>query len=308
MAFVPLLANDLQSKKIKTYPTRLNPLTDYDDDEFFKRFRFTKHTFTYICSLIRNECEPQTHRSKSLSTEQQLAITLRFYATGSFLELIGDSTNKLAKSSVSRTVTHVTDLLARLIDNFISFPSDIAFQQSIQQGFLERFGFPGITGVVDGTRVKIQAPSGDQEPYYPRSISEYCRLAWKCARFRILGDSGYPCHSYLLTPILHPVSPQEVKYNIVHRKTRCIIERKFGILKRRFHCLHGEIRMKPVKVCRIVAACAVLHNIAIKQSERFELPDNEISTDDQDDQDHVTCNDGHDGQLYRRLFIEEYFS
>ncbi|XP_047146130.1 putative nuclease HARBI1 [Hydra vulgaris] len=221
------------------------------------------------------------------------------------------------------------------MDNFISFPSDIASQQSIQQGFLERFGFPGITGVVDGTHVKIQAPSGDQEPYHVNrkgyhsiNVQAICdsqglflnivadwpgsahdsrifstsvigmELANGVKAGIILGDSGYPCHSYLLTLILHPVSPQKVKYNIVHRKTRCIIERTFGILKRRFHCLHGKLRMKPVKVCRIVAACAVLHNIAIKQSEQYELPDNEISTDNQDDQDHVTCNDGHDGQLF----------
>ena len=41
----------------------------------------------------------------------------------------------------------------------------------------------------------------------------------------------------------------------------------FGILKRRFHVLHSEVRMSPERVCTIVAACCILHNIAIDHNE-----------------------------------------
>ncbi|KAH3863410.1 hypothetical protein DPMN_026397 [Dreissena polymorpha] len=41
------------------------------------------------------------------------------------------------------------------------------------------------------------------------------------------------------------------------------IERAFGVWKRTFHVLHGEIRMKPAKVSRIIIACAVLHNLRL---------------------------------------------
>ena len=51
--------------------------------------------------------------------------------------------------------------------------------------------------------------------------------------------------------------------NYAHKKTRVLIEQTFGRWKRRFHCLHGEIRMAPDKVCTIIASCAVLHNMAI---------------------------------------------
>lgn len=37
--------------------------------------------------------------------------------------------------------------------------------------------------------------------------------------------------------------------------------RGIGQLKRRFHVLHGEVRVSPAKTYRIVAACAILHNI-----------------------------------------------
>ncbi len=34
-----------------------------------------------------------------------------------------------------------------------------------------------------------------------------------------------------------------------------------GQWKRRFHILHSEIRYSPERVCRIIMACAILHNI-----------------------------------------------
>ncbi|VDI26889.1 Hypothetical predicted protein [Mytilus galloprovincialis] len=59
-------------------------------------------------------------------------------------------------------------------------------------------------------------------------------------------------------------------FNRAHSSTRSIIERAFDILKRRFHVLHSEVRMKPEKVCRVFGACAVLHNIALTRNEPLE--------------------------------------
>lgn len=38
--------------------------------------------------------------------------------------------------------------------------------------------------------------------------------------------------------------------------------RTIGQLKRRFHCLHAELRMLPELCCTIAVACCVMHNIA----------------------------------------------
>ena len=47
----------------------------------------------------------------------------------------------------------------------------------------------------------------------------------------LVGDSGYACRAYLMTPILKPKNAGEVRYNTAHRRTRCVIERCFGMLK-----------------------------------------------------------------------------
>ena len=63
---------------------------------------------------------------------------------------------------------------------------------------------------------------------------------------------------------------QEAYDDDAHAKTRVVIEQTFGRWKRRFRVLHSEIKMAPEKVCMIVGACAVLHNIALQLHEPME--------------------------------------
>jgi len=54
----------------------------------------------------------------------------------------------------------------------------------------------------------------------------------------ILGDAGYGCSSYLLTPLRQgPLDPASAAYNSSHKRTRVVIERAFGIAKSRFQIL-----------------------------------------------------------------------
>ncbi|KXJ18022.1 putative nuclease HARBI1 [Exaiptasia diaphana] len=82
------------------------------------------------------------------------------------------------------------------------------------------------------------------------------------------GDSGYGCSPYLMTPFSNPQTRAQESFNKALTKTRVTIEQTFGRWKRRFHILHSE--MQPEKVCVIIGACAVLHNIAIMRNEPME--------------------------------------
>ncbi|KAG0417009.1 hypothetical protein HPB47_005951 [Ixodes persulcatus] len=75
----------------------------------------------------------------------------------------------------------------------------------------------------------------------------------------IVATPGKP---WLMTPFFSPSSAAEVAYNASHSTTRSIVERTIGQLKRRFHCLHAELRMQPERCCDITVACCVLHNLA----------------------------------------------
>lgn len=54
----------------------------------------------------------------------------------------------------------------------------------------------------------------------------------------LLGDSGYECRPYLLTPLTNPANREEQLYNESLIRTRQTVERLFGIWKRRFPILH----------------------------------------------------------------------
>lgn len=84
--------------------------------------------------------------------------------------------------------------------------------------------------------------------------------------FWLLGDSGYKCEPYLLTPYPEPQTRGEKEFNKCHRRTRCIVERVFGVWKSRFMCLHkwgGAMLFSPERCCTIIMATAILHNICI---------------------------------------------
>ena len=59
----------------------------------------------------------------------------------------------------------------------------------------------------------------------------------------ILGDSGYPFKSYLLTPYNDPIFHKQEAFNKAHIRTMVAIEQTFGRWKRRLHLLRSEIRM-----------------------------------------------------------------
>lgn len=126
MAFLPLLFgnNRRQQHTRRIIPVdRFNPLEAYDEDKFFKRYRFSKASFTYICDYFRDDLSRVTFRSSALTVEIMMCIALRFYATGSFLEVIGDTLN-VGKATVSRVVTEVTNAIVRHMGKFIAMPDN----------------------------------------------------------------------------------------------------------------------------------------------------------------------------------------
>ena len=120
----------------------------------------------------------------------------------------------------------------------------------------------------------------------------------------LLGDSGYACRAYLLTPILKPKNAGEVRYNTAHRRTRCIIERCFGLLKRRFPCLHLGLRTAVANTLVIIVATVVLHNFALIHREQ------DFDEDIEDENvpfDIIAATDA-SANAKRQLIISRYFA
>jgi hypothetical protein len=100
--------------RIRFIRNREDPFELLDDREFKQRFRLSKMTVANLLEEIGPAIEPKTNRNKSINARLQLMITLRFYATGAFQQLIGDYIH-INQSNVSRIIKRVTLQLGRII-------------------------------------------------------------------------------------------------------------------------------------------------------------------------------------------------
>ena len=82
-----------------------------------------------------------TQRNRAISTEEQLVIALRFFASGSFLQVIGD-THGYDKATVSRIVRRVSLALANKHETWVKFPTRMEDKNAIRAGMYEIAGFP----------------------------------------------------------------------------------------------------------------------------------------------------------------------
>nr|XP_034178566.1 putative nuclease HARBI1 isoform X1 [Osmia lignaria] len=66
-----------------------------------------------------------------------------------------------------------------------------------------------------------------------------------------------------MTPLRNQQTEEEIRYNEIEIRTRQIVERTFGVWKRRFPCLTRGLTTKFLCSTTTVVACAVLHNLAL---------------------------------------------
>lgn len=144
-----------------------DPLTkDFSDEELRQRYRFGRGTIDFLSNLLRVRLERVTNKGSALSVEQQVMIALRFYGSGSQLQVVGD-TMGFDKSTVSRVIDAVTDALIQKKDEYIRWP-DNDRKDVIKSGFYDKARFPNVIGCIDGTHVKIIAPHEDEQSFINR--------------------------------------------------------------------------------------------------------------------------------------------
>jgi hypothetical protein len=252
---------------------RINPFDLYDEQEFKMRFRFEKQTILWLCDLIGPEIEPITRRRKPVTALNQILLTMRYLATGGFQQLLGD-TFAVHKSTVCVTIQRVVHKIAQLKPHYIKMPTP-AETQAVKLSFYRLRRMPRVIGAIDCTHIRVESPGGpnaeifrNRKSFFSINVQAVCDANLKirnivarwpgsvhdstifndssiCAQLEngryedgfLLGDSGYACRSFILTPLLNPRTPAEEAYNNSHRATRNPIERCFGVPKRRFPCL-----------------------------------------------------------------------
>jgi len=253
----------------------------------------------HMCEQIKDQLEFPSDRNQSLSPMNQLLVALRFYATGTFQLVVGD-TFAINKSTVCRVLHHVTRSIASLRDKYVKFPMTQQQQHDTMKLFYSNSKLPGVVGAIDCTHVTIQSPGGDDAEIYrnrkgyfslnvqlvcdstsyitdivcrwPGSVHDstifdnsHVHAMFESGQVEgcLVGDGGYACRRYMLTPVSNPQTASEVAYNNAQSKARNCIERTNGILKRRFPALKYCMRLRLDHSMAVIVATVVLHNIAM---------------------------------------------
>lgn len=287
-------------------------------------------------------------RNQAVPPMNQLLMALRFYATGCMLITAGDF-GGVHKSTACRIIHRVTRAIARLHRRYIILPETPEQLQRTQEKFYRIARFPRVVGALDCTHVAIRSPGGDhaedfrnRKSYFSYNVQTLCNAdlqitdivaRWPgschdsyifnnsslCGRFGtgrlgnglIVADSAYGVRNYLMPPLRQTHTRAEELYNESLIRSRNVVERTYGIWKRRFPILALGIRVNRRNVEAIIVATAVLHNIARSQNE--DLPPEEAHIIQQIDFNRGNMNQGNDhdhqgGGRARALLVNDYFA
>ncbi|CAC5403008.1 HARBI1 [Mytilus coruscus] len=278
---------------------------DFSEKQLRQRYRFGRETIDFLANELREDLKGSTNRKSNLTVERKVMIALCYYGSGSTLQGVGE-TMGFCQPVVSKVVNEVTNALIARKEQYVKWPTDEQKNVN-KRCVYDKTGFPNVIGCIGGTHVPIHANIKEDEYVYmnrkgfhslnvqvvcdhkgiitnvsPKWPGSYHNAhVFRDSAIRkhleesnhgieqgvLLGDSGYPCRPFLLTPYRQPADRMQQKFNGVLCSTRFMVERVIGNWKKRFQILGSQIRMQPTKACKIITACAILHNIAILRNE-----------------------------------------
>lgn len=98
----------------------------YELENLHEKFRLNRQQLQRLLETVGPFIESETGRNHALNSTDKLLITLRFYASGGFYNLIGDAQGP-SKSSVCRSIHEVTKAInIQMFQDSIKFPDNLS--------------------------------------------------------------------------------------------------------------------------------------------------------------------------------------
>ncbi|KAF0775111.1 hypothetical protein AaE_001189, partial [Aphanomyces astaci] len=216
----------------------------------------------------------------------------------------------IGKTKAYDHVIEITVLLQRVhLASTVLLPSSMVAWQSVAAGFETVAEFPMVYGAVDGCLVMVKrfrqhegwycrkgfpafnliALVDDQKRFMAYSLRPGSQNDRMLFRNSILGsarcipsggfivaDAGYTLLSHVLTPF--PIVPNmdkaEAHYNLLHSRTRIVVEQCFGLWENKFRLFKKPLEFQsPERMAQTIEATLVLHNWIIDLDPSSSQPD-----------------------------------
>ena len=101
---VDLLFRGVLPRRERIFNLNDNLLDGLSEAEVKSRYRFSRNSIQFITDTIAADLERPTKRNRALKPQDQVLVALRFLASGSFLEVVGDTVGGIPKCTVSRNL------------------------------------------------------------------------------------------------------------------------------------------------------------------------------------------------------------
>ncbi|KAL4713404.1 hypothetical protein ACJJTC_010389 [Scirpophaga incertulas] len=151
-------------RRVRLYRTRINHFQNWDEGEFYNRFRLTKSAAYVVLEQIKDNIKWPTTRNRALLPYQMLLLTLKFMATGDFLICSGDFVG-IHKSTAGKLIWRVLQAIVKLRSKYIYMQNILPTNENIadvKEKFYSISKFPNVIGTLDCTHVKLESPGGAQ--------------------------------------------------------------------------------------------------------------------------------------------------
>ena len=86
-----LILNQRNIRRERVFRDVTHPFDEYNDDEFYRRFRFPKLVVMEMVDELTEDIELAYRGEHTTPPSLQVCMTLRFYATNAFQQVIGDT-------------------------------------------------------------------------------------------------------------------------------------------------------------------------------------------------------------------------
>ncbi|XP_047143086.1 putative nuclease HARBI1 [Hydra vulgaris] len=134
----------------------------------------------YYDDLLQIDLQPKSNQTLVVAPILQLLCALRFYPTGSFQIVVGDSTAALSQPTISRIIRRVSLSLAKRINEYIKYPTNQHVLNESRVKFYEIAEFPKVTCVIDCTHICIQKLHEHEYAYVDRSSNHSINVQAVC--------------------------------------------------------------------------------------------------------------------------------
>ncbi|KAL5554788.1 hypothetical protein UlMin_042189 [Ulmus minor] len=143
-------------------------------------FKISRKTFSYICSLVKEDMLAKTFNfvdlnGKPLSINDQVAIALRRLGSGESLSIIGESFG-INQSTVAQLTWRFVEAMEERGLRHLTWPSTEVEMDKIKSKFEKIRGLPNCCGAIDTTHIMMTLPTTDPQSEFWLDSERNCSM------------------------------------------------------------------------------------------------------------------------------------